>query len=114
VCVCVCVCVSVCVCVCVCMCMCVCVCVSVHCYRPHMFKRRRWGSNRRKGSFEPTSTCYGVATISRLLKIIGLFRRMSSLLLGSFAKETCDLKESTNRSDPIAKLRVPKAKPKPT
>ena len=31
---------------------------------------------------------YGVATISRLLKIIGLFCRISSLLYGSFAKET--------------------------
>ena len=29
---------------------------------------------------------YGVATISRLLKIIGLFCRISSLLQGSFAK----------------------------
>ena len=32
---------------------------------------------------------YGVATISRLLKMIGLFCRISSLLWGSFAKETC-------------------------
>jgi len=32
--------------------------------------------------------CYGVATISRLLEIIGLFCRISSLLQGSFAKET--------------------------
>ena len=31
---------------------------------------------------------YGVATISRLLTIIGLFCRISSLLQGSFAKET--------------------------
>jgi len=31
---------------------------------------------------------YGVATISRLRKIIGLFCRISSLLQGSFAKET--------------------------
>ena len=35
---------------------------------------------------------YGMATISRLLKIIGLFCRISSLLLGSFAKETCYLR----------------------
>jgi len=32
--------------------------------------------------------CYGVATISRLLKVICLFCRISSLLQGSFAKET--------------------------
>jgi len=31
---------------------------------------------------------YGVATISRLLKIIGLFCRTSSLLQGSSGKET--------------------------
>jgi len=31
---------------------------------------------------------YGVATISRLLKIIGLFCRISSFLWGSVAKET--------------------------
>jgi len=44
---------------------------------------------------------YGVSTISRLLKIIGLFCRISSLLYGSFAKETCNFKELTNRSHPI-------------
>ena len=47
------------------------------------------------------STHYGVATISRLLKLIGLFCRISSLLQGSFAKETYNLKEPTNRSHPI-------------
>ena len=46
--------------------------------------------------------CYGVATISRLLKIIGLFCRIQSLLWGSFAKETYNLKEPTNRSHSIA------------
>ena len=44
---------------------------------------------------------YGVATICRLLKIISLFCRISSLLQGSFAKETCNFKEPTNRSHPI-------------
>ena len=44
---------------------------------------------------------YGVATISRLLKMIGLFCRISSLLQGSFAKETCNFKEPTHRSLPI-------------
>ena len=44
---------------------------------------------------------YGVAMISRLLKIIGLFCRISSLLQGSFAKENYDFKEPTNRSHPI-------------
>jgi len=44
---------------------------------------------------------YGVATISRLLKMIGLFCRILSLLLGSFAKETYNFKEPTNRSHQI-------------
>jgi len=44
---------------------------------------------------------YGVATISRLHKIAGLFCRISSLLYGSLAKETCNFKEPTNRSHPI-------------
>ena len=44
--------------------------------------------------------------MSRLLKIIGLFCRMSSLLQGSFAKETYDFKEPTNRSHPIQYLQI--------
>ena len=45
---------------------------------------------------------YGVATISRLLEIIGLFCSISSLLQGSFARETYDFKEPTTRSHPIS------------
>jgi len=44
---------------------------------------------------------YGVATICRLLEIISLCCRISSLLQGSFAKETCNFNEPTNRSHPI-------------
>jgi len=44
---------------------------------------------------------YGLATISRLLKIIGLFHKTSSLLQGSFAKETSNVKEPTTCSHPI-------------
>jgi len=44
---------------------------------------------------------YGVATISRLLKILGLFCRKSAVLQGSFAKEPYNFKEPTNRSHPI-------------
>jgi len=40
---------------------------------------------------------YGVATVSRIDKIIGLFCRISSLLLGSFVKETYNLIDPTNR-----------------
>ena len=43
----------------------------------------------------------GVATIKRLHKIIGLFRKIWSLLLGSFANETYHFKEPTTRSHPI-------------
>jgi len=43
----------------------------------------------------------GVATISRLLKIIGLFCRISSLLKGSFAKETYNYQEPTSGSHPV-------------
>jgi len=44
---------------------------------------------------------YGVATMSRRLKITGLFCRLSSLLQGSFAKETYNFKEPTNRNHPV-------------
>jgi len=47
-----------------------------------------------------THSCGG-ATVSRLLKMIGLFCRISSLLWGSLAKETYHFKEPTNRSHPI-------------
>jgi len=45
---------------------------------------------------------YGVATISRLLKIIGLFCRIQSLLYDFFASETYNFKEPTNRSHSIS------------
>ena len=47
---------------------------------------------------------YGVATISRLLKIICLFAEYRSLLYGSFAKDTYNFKKPTNRSHPIRAL----------
>ena len=43
----------------------------------------------------------GVATIGRHLKIMCFCCRIFSLLEGSFAKETCNFKEPTNRSHPI-------------
>jgi len=49
---------------------------------------------------------YAVATISRLYKITGLFCRISSLLQGSFAEETCNLIDPTNRSHPIGLVYV--------
>jgi len=44
---------------------------------------------------------YTIQTHSRLLEITVLFCRIQSLLWGSFAKETYNFKESTNRSQPI-------------
>jgi len=44
---------------------------------------------------------YGVATISRLLKIINLFCKRALYKKLYSAKETYDLKEPTNRSHPI-------------
>ena len=44
---------------------------------------------------------YGVATIRKLHKITGLFRRISSLLYVIFAEETCNFKEPISRSHPI-------------
>jgi len=49
---------------------------------------------------------YGVATVSRLLKMMDLFCRISSLLYGSFAKETYNFKEPTNRSHLIVSSAV--------
>jgi len=44
---------------------------------------------------------YEVATISRFLKNVGLLYRISSLLWGSFAKKTYNLKEPANHSHAI-------------
>jgi len=44
---------------------------------------------------------YGVAAVSRIDKIIGLFCRISSLLWVSFAKETYDLIDPTSQSHPV-------------
>ena len=42
--------------------------------------------------------------MSRRLKMIGLFGRISSVLWGSFAKETYDFKEPTSGSHPISPI----------
>ena len=52
-----------------------------------------------------TQWSYGVATMSRPLQIIGLFCRILFLFKGSFAKETYDFKEPTDRSHPIRAMR---------
>jgi len=45
--------------------------------------------------------CYGVATISRLLTIIGLFCKRALQKKPIFSKETYNFKESTTRSHPV-------------
>ena len=64
-----------------------------------------------KASYESTPPCvswhtYGVDTISRLLKNVGLFCRIWSLLWCSFAKEPYNLKARTDRSHPIYCMHV--------
>ena len=46
---------------------------------------------------------YGVATISRLLKMIGLFCKRAIQNRRYSVKETCNFKESTNCSHPICR-----------
>ena len=67
----------------------------------HFSNLKRKMSQKSRTSSQCLKRHYGVATISRLLNIIGPFCRISSLLQGSFAKETYNLKEPTNRSHPI-------------
>ena len=49
---------------------------------------------------------YAAAMSSRLLKITDLFCRISSLLEGSFAKQTYNFKESNSHSQPIVPQRL--------
>ena len=48
--------------------------------------------------------CYGVATISRMLKNIGLFCKRALQKRPVFCKETCIFKHPTNRSHPILRI----------
>ena len=48
------------------------------------------------GLRHPVVRSYRVSMISRLLQIIGLFCKISSLLWGIFARETCNFEEATN------------------
>ena len=57
-----------------------------------------WMTHAHQEASSQISNHYGVAMISRLFEIIGLFCRIWSLLQGSFAKETYNFKEPTNHS----------------
>ena len=82
---------ALCVCVCVCACICVCVCVCMS-HFDYLYKTSSLG----------LLIMYGVDTISRLLKIIGLFCERALWKRLYSAKETWTFKEPTNRSHPIA------------
>ena len=71
-------------------------CVAV-CCRTHM---RTWKLSFHKRGLHSTQN--RVATNSKLLKIMGLFCRISSLSWGSFAKESYNFMEPTTCSHPIA------------
>jgi len=61
----------------------------------HIFERQTYVTYR-----------YGVATISRLLKMIGLFCKRALEKRRYSAKETYNLKEPTNRSHPIIHIDI--------
>ena len=93
-------CLRVCVCVCVCECVCVCVCECGVCVC--------WlGCCDLQGSVGRSTACvlaisqYGVALVSRLLKMIGLFYKRALSKRRYSAKETYNFKEPINRSHPI-------------
>jgi len=58
-------------------------------------------------AFSYTSEEYGVASISRLLKMIGLFCKRALQKRLYSAKETYTFKEPTNRSQPICAPAIP-------
>ena len=53
-----------------------------------------------------SQSCFGVATISRLLKIVGLFRKRALWKRLYSAKETYNWMEPTNRSYPISEAHI--------
>jgi len=66
------------------------------CGGPDEMPARRRGGKRQREILR-----YGVATISRLLKIIGLFCKKALSKRRYSAKETYNFKEPTHRSQPI-------------
>ena len=77
-----------------------CVCVYVYTYEIHIHTHMITRSHKCVGCEKMHSVPCSrqlVFTIGRLLEITGLFCRISSLLQGSFAKETYHLKEPTRR-----------------
>jgi len=69
--------------------------------KPYMLSCPPGSHKRSDFAYGATHFAYGVATVRRLLQMIGLCCRIHSLLQGSFSKETYYFKEPTNRSHPI-------------
>jgi len=65
-------------------------------------RKNRFARVRQLFSYMAKRCKYGLATISRLLKIAGLFCKRALYKRRYFAKETYNLKEPTNRSHPIS------------
>jgi len=63
--------------------------------------QRSWNLHEQNGD---VCIDYGVARVSRIDQITGLFCRISSLLLDSFAKETYNFIDPTDGSHPILTL----------
>jgi len=70
--------------------------------RVHIFSGCLQRFDRDVGSHVFSHKTYGVASISRLLKITGLFCKRALKKRRYSARETYNFKEPTNRSDPIA------------
>ena len=103
----VCACVRVCVCACVCMCVHVCACVCLCMSWGHgAVDKAIFQKKVNKRPFCVRCFIYGVATDSRIDKIIGLFCRIMSLLQDSFIKETYNCIDLTNQSHPISRVAV--------
>jgi len=72
-------------------------------------ERRREGEKAREKARESWSIClfawldwcYGVATLSKFLKTVGLICKRALWKRRYSAKETCNFKEPSNRSHPI-------------
>ena len=61
-----------------------------------------------------SQSSYGVATISRLLKIIYLFCKRDLLKRQFSAKKTCNFKEPTTRSHPVELFKIKTWQKRPT
>ena len=80
--------------------------------RPARLQNARYETKQRErawavaGEGTRVCSCYGLAMVSRIDKIVGLFCRISLLFKGSFAKKTYNFIDPTNPSHPIVSVRL--------